>query len=78
MALCNSTDQPVSGKTLRQQLTKQCYPQYYRLLQFALTLPVRTATANVVLRDATHQKLAALHAGHPEYRIEPDCRTEPG
>jgi hypothetical protein len=45
MALFSSTGQPVSIEVLRRELNRQCYPQYYRLVQLALTLPVGTATS---------------------------------
>lgn len=45
MALFNITGQPISTEVLRRELNRQCYPQYYRLVQLALTLPVGTASA---------------------------------
>jgi hypothetical protein len=45
MALFSSTGQPISIEVLRRELNRQCYPQYHRLVQLALTLLVGTATA---------------------------------
>jgi len=45
MTLFSSTSDDISLEILRRDLQQDLYPQYYRLVQLALTLPVGTATS---------------------------------
>ena len=45
MELFASTDDKITIDNIQKELTKSTYPQYYKLVQLALTLPVGTATA---------------------------------
>ena len=45
MELFSSTNDKVTIDVIQKELTKTIYPQYYRMVQLALTLPVGTATA---------------------------------
>jgi hAT family C-terminal dimerisation region len=45
MELFSSTDNEITFDVIQKELTKDVYPQYYRMVQLALTLPVGSATA---------------------------------
>jgi hypothetical protein len=44
MELFSSTDHSINLDVIQNELTEAAYPQYYRLVQLALTLPVATAS----------------------------------
>jgi len=45
MELFSSTDNEITFDVIQKELTEDVYPQYYRMVQLALTLPVGSATA---------------------------------
>ena len=45
MELFSSTDNDITFDVIQHELTEDIYPQYYRMVQLALTLPVGSATA---------------------------------
>lgn len=45
MELFSSTDSEITFDVIQKELTEDVYPQYYRMVQLALTLPVGSATA---------------------------------
>ena len=45
MELFSSTNNSITIDVIQKELTEAVYPQYYRMVQLALTLPVGTATA---------------------------------
>jgi hypothetical protein len=44
MELFSSTDHSINLDVIQNELTEAAYPQYYRLVQLALTLPVGTSS----------------------------------
>lgn len=45
MELFSSTENEITFDVIQKELTEDVYPQYYRMVQLALTLPVGSATA---------------------------------
>ena len=45
MELFSSTNDEITFDVIQMELTKDVHPQYYRMVQLALTLPVGSATA---------------------------------
>jgi hypothetical protein len=45
MDLFSSTDREITIDLIQNELTEDAYPQYYKMVQLALTLPVGSATS---------------------------------